>query len=416
MLPLAVNYLSYAKPSVVLPESFDAEIAWPYTKTAVQNQMACGSCWAFSTSQSVSNRILAKGGSPADNLRSYGSGATQAILSAEMPTALFHALDSGCSGCDGGVTGESIKTIAAHGIPTVDCIRYISGSCVEGKDPDKDGCSEGDGLELGSCYQSTSKYTTWGYYSDSYIDTSSIQYIEGEQNIMEDLYNYGPITTQFTVQQNFYDTYSGCSGTCPIYSSTSGKTLGGHAVLIVGWGTDGGVPYWRIRNSWGSSWGESGYFRIFRGSNLAGIEGAAVSFRMSGAASSSAPISKSSSAGTHSSVSMVDSTTDVANSAVSRTATPAIIDPDMYTLASKYPTPGGWLEQSLDTPLIKEAIRAVEAQMDASGIVLESAHTQAVAGINVKLVAAGEQNSAGSTFIVHKPLNNLARFEVKRTP
>jgi len=58
-----------------------------------------------------------------------------------------------------------------------------------------------------------------------------------------------------------------------IYKLTRGSTyVGGHAVKIIGWGTENGADYWLIANSWGTSWGEEGTFKIARGTNECSIE------------------------------------------------------------------------------------------------------------------------------------------------
>ena len=54
----------------------------------------------------------------------------------------------------------------------------------------------------------------------------------------------------------------------PAYCPTSKIN---HAVTLVGFGMDGNLPYWLIKNSWGTHWGENGYYRLVRGRGACGI-------------------------------------------------------------------------------------------------------------------------------------------------
>lgn len=44
-----------------------------------------------------------------------------------------------------------------------------------------------------------------------------------------------------------------------------------HAVVAVGYGTENGVDYWIVKNSWGADWGDNGFFKIERGVNMCGV-------------------------------------------------------------------------------------------------------------------------------------------------
>jgi hypothetical protein len=57
-----------------------------------------------------------------------------------------------------------------------------------------------------------------------------------------------------------------------IISSSSCGTNVDHAVNLVGYGSENGKDFWIIRNSWGTSWGEKGYFKILR-TNEKGVAG-----------------------------------------------------------------------------------------------------------------------------------------------
>ncbi|PIC25506.1 hypothetical protein B9Z55_018410 [Caenorhabditis nigoni] len=88
--------------------------------------------------------------------------------------------------------------------------------------------------------------------------------------IQTEIMTNGPVEGAFTMYEDIYKYKSG------VYRHTAGKLLGGHAIKIIGWGTQNGIPYWLIANSWGTNWGENGFFKMRRGVNECGIERAVV--------------------------------------------------------------------------------------------------------------------------------------------
>merc|ERR1711936_676413 len=78
-----------------------------------------------------------------------------------------------------------------------------------------------------------------------------------------------------------------------IFAGCSSNAQQDHAVAVVGYGTEGGVDYWLVKNSWGTSWGEKGYIRVKRGVKMCGIGQSIVTVscaKGSSSATTSAPV------------------------------------------------------------------------------------------------------------------------------
>lgn len=84
--------------------------------------------------------------------------------------------------------------------------------------------------------------------------------------MMNEIKARGPITCAIAVTEEFLYYKGG------IFEDKTGRLSLSHAISVVGWGTENGTPYWFARNSWGETWGESGFFQIVRGKNNLGIE------------------------------------------------------------------------------------------------------------------------------------------------
>jgi len=78
----------------------------------------------------------------------------------------------------------------------------------------------------------------------------------------------GPVSVAIEADTFIFQLYFG-----GIISSEGCGTNLDHGVLVVGYGSDAGKDYWILKNSWGTSWGEQGFFKIAKGGDGPGICG-----------------------------------------------------------------------------------------------------------------------------------------------
>ena len=214
------------------PPSFDWRNAGRVS--GVKDQASCGSCWAFSTMANLEGQYYKKKG-------------TMVTLSEQM----LVDCDTIDSACNGGLMEYAFTWLKQNGgIMTDADYPYV-------------------GYKQ-SCKTDPSKYIDMKVTGYKKLGSSSSTWSPvDEDEIKEFLYETGPLAV--ALNANPLQTYSGgildkTSSQCP----TSGIN---HAVTMVGYGHDDASDkdFWIVKNSWGQSWGEQGYFRIKRGSGTCGI-------------------------------------------------------------------------------------------------------------------------------------------------
>ena len=133
------------------------------------------------------------------------------------------------------------------------------------------------GIVPSSCFPYTDQNQPCNLCADAKIQltqTSAWQTLSSQAAMKQFIAQTGPMTACFTVYEDFYYYYTG--GVYEYNPQTSGSVVGGHCVSIVGYSDAG--KYWVAKNSWGSGWGEQGYFQIGYGncgidSEMWGING-----------------------------------------------------------------------------------------------------------------------------------------------
>jgi len=206
-----------------IPTHFNSSEQWPGCIHPIRDQAHCGSCWAFAASEVLSDRFCI-----ASNKQINVVLSPQYLVSCN---ALNH-------GCNGGVPLLAWNFVVNTGLVTDSCWPYESG---DGHNP---GCKSFTKCHDG---QPTKMY---------HGKKKSITTLGNPKAIQENIMKFGPVEAAFSVYEDFISYKSG------IYKHTSGSLLGGHAVKIVGWGNENGTNFWIVANSWNTTWGESGFFRI----------------------------------------------------------------------------------------------------------------------------------------------------------
>lgn len=141
---------------------------------------------------------------------------------------------SGAGDCGGGSTWSALNYTKNSGVVTEICFPYTAQDDPCNRCPD--------------WIQKLSRIADWGWVTQSSVDEEAIK------NVLQD----GPLSCHMEVYSDFKYYPGG------IYERTPSATYeGGHAIVLVGY--DDVENYWICKNSWGTDWGEAGYFRIKMG-------------------------------------------------------------------------------------------------------------------------------------------------------
>jgi C1A family cysteine protease len=203
--------------SNTLPKKFD----WSQkgVVSAVKNQGQCGSCWSFSTTGSIESANAIKTGK---------------LVTLSEQQFMDCSTSYGNNGCNGGLMDDAFKYAIKNSICTEKAYPY------EAKD---------DSCKSKSC--------------DGVVQLTGYNDVTpNDENALLQALSQQPISIAIEADKYAFQFYK--SG---VFDGSCGTNLD-HGVLLVGWGVDkNNKKYWKIKNSWGPSWGDNGYILIARDIN-----------------------------------------------------------------------------------------------------------------------------------------------------
>jgi len=210
------------------PASVDWSTVSPAVVGPVHNQGSCGSCWAFSAIGAVESASKIKYGSLYDLSEQH-----------------LVSCDTTDLGCNGGWMDDAFTWMKKNGgIGSEADYPYTSGSG-----------------QTGTCQKGVTNVKNTAPTGFTDVQTGSVTALESA--VVKQ-----PVSIAIQANQAAFQSYK--SG---VLTGKCGQRLD-HGVLLVGYGTDAAskLNYWKVKNSWGVTWGEQGYVRILKdNSDLCGV-------------------------------------------------------------------------------------------------------------------------------------------------